>query len=987
MAAKENPGGEHPVPARLRALSADERAAPPGELTPPGLVRERLVGRLLDPRRYSVARVVAPAGSGKSRLLSHVARLYPGPLAWCGSPDPVPRTEGALAAWISRAMVAEEESSTLARTIDELVRYPYPPDEAPVLVVLDDVHLLEDSDAESALSELASRAPSWMRLLVAGRVSLAMDLSRLRVSGLLVDIDQDDLRFRTWEIEELFRDVYQDPLIPEDVGALARRTGGWAAYLQLFHLATARKPQAVRREVLSTLSTQSRLVREYLSRHVLAELTPQLQDFLIRTSVLRRPTPELCDELLGGDSGSFEKLDELERRHLFTERREDGSYRYHTVLLSYLDAVLVETLGISAARDCHHHAARLLERSGFIDEATAAFARAEDWMGVARLLGYTTGPAAAMGDAWLEALPPTVIEADSMLLLARARRALGSGALEEAVRITRQAEQAAASAAVGDRCRAERERLLAWASADRVAQGMSEDWSILLRIATQRDPAGVRLAAASLPGPQGRFVEGLAALMSGDVVVAGRILASVSTHPDAPQWMVAAACLASLTASSAAGKSAEEAHVERVRDEIESAGVPWLLRVAGVTLMLSGRGSDDVSAELLDACRREGDRWGEAIVALAGGVASLAAGTESTTLLDLAVQGFTDLGAGVYAATAAGYYALASWHRGDAREVTRAAAQARTLGAALEVPVACALAELATGVSTGDPNAIERAKVIFERLGSWAWHAELAGLTAPAPNAHSVGVDVRDTAKMSSDAAPPAVLRCLGGFSLSIAGRAVDETAAKPMERSLLHLLALRAGERVHREELIEAMWPEADPDAGRHRLQVAISSLRRLLSDGSDSPTMLVRDGDTYRLSLPPESDVDIWHVEHELKAATAARSRSDDVAEAVAIGMALASYAGHVLPMDGPAEWAVGPRVRLQVALADAAARLSAIRRNSGDLSGAAEAARRGLEVDRFRDDLWRLLIDAAERSGHRAEAGKARQSYAEVLEELGA
>ena len=62
-----------------------------------GLVRHRLTSRLTDPGMYRVGSVVAPAGSGKSRLLAHVALSFPGPVAWCGSPDPIPRTERALA--------------------------------------------------------------------------------------------------------------------------------------------------------------------------------------------------------------------------------------------------------------------------------------------------------------------------------------------------------------------------------------------------------------------------------------------------------------------------------------------------------------------------------------------------------------------------------------------------------------------------------------------------------------------------------------------------------------------------------------------------------------------------------------------------------------------------------------------------------------------------------------------------------------------------
>ena len=207
-----------------------------------GLVRHRLTARLLDPSRYQVGWVAAPAGSGKSRLLTQVALAAPGPVAWCGTPDPVPRSEQALAGWLWEGLAPVLEApGPPPRELPDLVDALSGPGPA-LLVLVDDVHLLEGSDAEVALAGLIRRLPARMRLVMASRVDLALDLSRLRVSGQLVEMGPDDLRFRAWEVEELFRDVYREPLIPEDVAILARRTSGWAAYLQLFHLATARKP-------------------------------------------------------------------------------------------------------------------------------------------------------------------------------------------------------------------------------------------------------------------------------------------------------------------------------------------------------------------------------------------------------------------------------------------------------------------------------------------------------------------------------------------------------------------------------------------------------------------------------------------------------------------------------------------------------------------------------------------------------------------------
>jgi DNA-binding SARP family transcriptional activator len=77
---------------------------------------------------------------------------------------------------------------------------------------------------------------------------------------------------------------------------------------------------------------------------------------------------------------------------------------------------------------------------------------------------------------------------------------------------------------------------------------------------------------------------------------------------------------------------------------------------------------------------------------------------------------------------------------------------------------------------------------------------------------------------------------------------------------------------------------------------------------------------------------------------------------------------------------------RDALQAAAVDAAARLATLRLERDDPQAAIETARRGLALDRYRDDLWKVLIEAADRSGHHAEAGQARRAYAAVLEELG-
>jgi DNA-binding SARP family transcriptional activator len=1019
--------------------------------------------RLVDTDSYRAGWIVAPAGSGKSRLLSHLVKAFPGPVAWCGAPDPAPRTAQAFVGWIwdclSPALQADDTPRP-PKTVDELLARVSEPGPA-VLLAVDDVHLIEGLESEAALSELVSRTPIRLRVVMTSRVNLDLDLSRLRVSGQLVEMGPDDLRFRTWEVEELFRDVYRDPLLPEDVAALAQRTSGWAAYLQLFFLATARKPQAERKRLLGSLTARNRLVSEYLGRHALAELSPELQEFLVRTSVLRRPSPSICDEFLGYDARSADMLAELERRQLFTEHLDDDAYRYHSVLLSYLDSKLAETIGAVEARAEHSRAGAILEREGWSEDALAAYTKAEDWETVARLVGHNRSAADSMGDGWVDALPAAVVESDPLLLIVRSHRALARGDLAGALQALRDAESVASSQMVAARCRAERDRLLPWTEPDRRS---GDDWTGVIRQATRRQPLAAQAAAARLDGVAARFAEGCAAFLAGDMLTAHRVLRAVSNHPDAGSPLSAGATLVAAAAGYVSGRPLTLSEADRVLEEIEASNVPWLERLGRAALLGRPVPAQASLDSLAEACEREGDRWGSGLVATLSGLRRLSSSRpEAIWALERAARMFGDLGAGSVEALCLAYAAVAAFRSGSRERASRLAAQARTVSAIYEVPGATAVAALVHGALSGDDRELERAREILAPLGTWEWHAALvdAGVQAsaspgaapterpdsdeaptvpasrapqspaPAPAANLApdtpsdepvlgqpdagepvsgervpgegisGEPVSGTAEPAADSAgvaarpspgapsPPAgaSLRCLGAYTLTFGGRKVAEDSAKPMERALLHLLSLRVGEAVHREALIETLWPDADPEAGLHRLQVAVSSLRRLLAGtGVDGQEVLARDRESYRLSLPPGADIDFRRLEKASRAASVARRADEDAAEEEALVEVMTLYSGPLLADDGPAEWATQPRRVIQNLYAEAATRRAVLRLKAGDLVSAAEVARAGLAVDRYRDELWKLLVSAAEQAGNHAEAEQARRGYDAVLSELG-
>ena len=94
------------------------------------------------------------------------------------------------------------------------------------LLVIDDLHTLESTDAEQALERFIELAPSTLTIVAASRVWPDMNLPRFKVAGELLEIGVDDLRFRSWEVEQLYRDFYGQPLPPEELADAHAAHGG-----------------------------------------------------------------------------------------------------------------------------------------------------------------------------------------------------------------------------------------------------------------------------------------------------------------------------------------------------------------------------------------------------------------------------------------------------------------------------------------------------------------------------------------------------------------------------------------------------------------------------------------------------------------------------------------------------------------------------------------------------------------------------------------
>ncbi|MGI8683962.1 MAG: winged helix-turn-helix domain-containing protein [Acidimicrobiales bacterium] len=970
-----------------------------------GLPRLRLDSRLERLWDHRLGLVVAPAGCGKTTLLAQFSARSGIPVAWYQA-EAEDVTEQALVAHLARslgdALSLDLDVSTVRSLVSAIEAVPG----ARALLAIDDLHLLYGTPSEAAIERLVGYLPAGITVLAGSRCLPAFNLSRLRLSEGVLELGADDLRFRSWEVERLFHDFYDAPLPPDELAELARRTEGWAAGLQLFHLATKGKTPAQRHDLLVALGSRSKLVREYLAHNVLDELGADMREFLLRTSVLGHVSGPLCDALLGR-SGSAAVLEELERRQIFTFAvDEEGGYRYHEALRTHLDSMLVQRLGESEVRAEYRRAGMLLEASGLAADALLAYCRGEDDAAAARLLGTDGEQVAADPGGWLEALPPALVAGDPWLQLGRARRYVGAGMLPLALETYQRAERSFGRDRGADVCRRERRMAAAWREHEPANGG---DWVELARAATQRDPLAVMRRAGRVPGAVARVVEGAAACLGGRVQEGQALLSAATTLPDAGPTLIAVARVLGELVGLLVGD--DPGPVDGERSDGDGGGdVPWLHRVEHALRITTTRRADAEDLVALQAAaRRAGDDWGRAVMCLVEGMAANRAGEPSVAALQRAVAAFHALGAPVLEAWATSALAVAHALLGspEARDVGRAAV---TLGTSVSCFGSVALGLRALTVSDPRRSARHEADVAALVQAHKVTVAEIrrgrpAEVPAPPSTTDAEGTppadarpgatddrrqggDRRGTARVASpDGMRSVVVRCFGRFELWIDAAPVPLSGLKPKARSTLRLLATRAGRPVHRDTLVNALWPDGDPRAATRCLQVVVSSLRQVIEPGAarGACSLLVREADAYRLVIPVEGDADVVRFQRGLVEARAARAGGNPAQAVAALYGVLDAYGGDLLPEEGAAEWVVADRDHYRMQAADAANALARLLLDQDDPAGAAAACERGLAIDRYRDELWQSLIEASDRAGRHVAASRARHHYDAVLAEL--
>lgn len=208
----------------------------------------------------------------------------------------------------------------------------------PFALFLDDFEAIQEPGVIDLVREVIDRLPRGGRVVIGTRVQPDLGLGRLRARGQLLEITTDALRFGAAEAADFLRRRGTE-LALRDLEDALLRTEGWPAALWLLSLAL-RRPGA-RLSLVSRLLVSDRGVTDYLSEEVLAEQSPDVRTFLLRTSILRQISLPVCQALLP-QIDCQTVLDKLERSNVFLSRISgtQGLYRYHSLFADFLKSQL-----------------------------------------------------------------------------------------------------------------------------------------------------------------------------------------------------------------------------------------------------------------------------------------------------------------------------------------------------------------------------------------------------------------------------------------------------------------------------------------------------------------------------------------------------------------------------------------------------------------------------------------------------------------------
>ena len=415
----------------------------PPALSPDILPRPQLIERLENGRYRKLTLISAPAGYGKSILATLWANACSCPVAWLSLdkndndvsvflgyfvaamqtlfPNCCGKTEGLLN--VEQTVPLDFLTAALINDTVNLSE--------PIVIALDDYHLIENSDIQQLVSALIQHQSEQIHLLLVTRQDPLLSLPSLRAKNQLTEIRSDDLRFGEDETRQFLENVLGERVDDELVTKISERTENWPAGLRLACLAF--RDQEDISLFLEGFHGSNQHVMSYLLDEVLVQQPPTIYDFLLRTAVLDRFCAPLCDALnkcvadLENTISSQEIIESLIEANLFTFGLDQQGqwFRYHHLFQELLIHKLKAEVSITEIAALHTAAAMWLDENGFIEEAIDHALGANDMVLVAQLVEKHRHEMMNQEQwlrlrRWLNRLPQQLIEQRVPLLLIKA---------------------------------------------------------------------------------------------------------------------------------------------------------------------------------------------------------------------------------------------------------------------------------------------------------------------------------------------------------------------------------------------------------------------------------------------------------------------------------------------------------------------------------------------------------------------------------------
>jgi LuxR family maltose regulon positive regulatory protein len=421
--------------------------------------RPRLIEQLNPGLQRKLTLISAPAGFGKTTLVTEWLASAQRPFTWLSLDE----NDNEPARFLTYLVVALQRiGPTIGQAAQAMLQAPQrPPPESllttlindiattsqPFVLVLDDYHLIHTLPVHLQLTFLLEHQPTQMHLVIVTREDPPLPLSRWRAGGQMVEIRQADLKFTEEETADFLRRVMGLQLSPADVAALHRRTEGWIAGLQLAALSMRGHDDV--REFVESFTGSHRYILDYLIEEVFQRQPADVQDFLLKTSILDRFTAPLCDAVTERDD-SRQVLPGLEQANLFIVPLDASRqwYRYHRLFADLLRHRLQTAGPQDLVPLLHKRASQWYEAAGFPADAVHHTLAASDWERAATLIHNATETMLKRGEittllGWFQALPDEVVRAQPQLCLDYGWALTLTGQIDAAESYWGQAEQAA----------------------------------------------------------------------------------------------------------------------------------------------------------------------------------------------------------------------------------------------------------------------------------------------------------------------------------------------------------------------------------------------------------------------------------------------------------------------------------------------------------------------------------------------------------------